>query len=42
MSKTIDLVGQKFGKLTVLERDFNYITKNNKPGKGVYWKCKCV
>ena len=41
MPKIIDLVGQRFGKLTVLERDFNYITKNNKPGRGVYWKCKC-
>lgn len=39
--KIIDLVGQRFEKLTVLERDFNYITKNNKPGRGVYWKCKC-
>lgn len=41
MPKIIDLVGQRFEKLTVLERDFNYITKNNKPGRGVYWKCKC-
>lgn len=29
-----DLRGRKFGKLTVLEREYN----NH---KGVYWKCKC-
>ena len=31
-----DLTGQKFGKLTVLERDFS---KNN--SGEAYWKCKC-
>lgn len=35
MAKLIDLTGQRFGKLLVLERDFNY------PKKGTYWKCKC-
>lgn len=32
--KLIDLTGQKFGKLYVIERDFS---KKN----GTYWKCKC-
>ena len=35
MSRLIDLTNQKFGKLTVLERD--YETKK----KGTYWKCQC-
>lgn len=34
MSKLIDLTGQKFGHLTVIERDFSS-TKNAK------WKCRC-
>lgn len=34
MGKLIDLTGQKFGYLTVLERDFS------KKGK-VYWLCQC-
>ena len=34
----IDLTGQKFNKLTVLERDWSYPTGT---GKGVYWKCLC-
>lgn len=34
MTKLIDLTGQRFGKLVVLERDFS---KTN----GTYWKCKC-
>ena len=33
MSNVIDLVGQKFGLLTVVERDFDR--------KGGYWLCKC-
>lgn len=33
MSNVIDLIGQKFGLLTVVERDFNR--------KGGYWLCKC-
>ena len=36
MSKLIDLTGQKFGRLTVLEKDNNRITKS-----GSYWLCKC-
>lgn len=33
MSNIIDLIGQKFGLLTVVERDFDR--------KGGYWLCKC-
>ena len=33
--KMIDLTGKRFGKLIVLERDYNY------PKKGTYWKCQC-
>lgn len=35
MPKIIDLTGQRFGKLTVLE----LVGKKN--GKGYYWKCQC-
>ena len=37
--KLIDLTGQTFGNLTVIERDWEYQKKNNyeKP----YWKCQC-
>ena len=37
--KLIDLTNKRFGKLLVLERDYNYQIKNNfnKP----YWKCQC-
>lgn len=34
MSKLIDLTGQKFGKLTVIERDKSFV-------KVVRWVCKC-
>jgi hypothetical protein len=34
----INLVGQKFGRLTVIERDNSYPSG---AGKSVYWKCKC-
>lgn len=33
--KIIDLTGQKFGKLTVIERDISKI------GNGAYWFCQC-
>lgn len=33
MGKAIDLTGQKFGRLTVIERDVSR--------KGTYWICKC-
>lgn len=36
MSKLIDLTGKKFGRLTVIEKDNNRITKS-----GSYWKCQC-
>lgn len=36
MSKLIDLTGQKFGKLTVLEKD-----NSRKTNSGSYWLCKC-
>ena len=36
MSKLIDLTGQKFGRLTVLSKDNNRITKG-----GSYWICQC-
>ena len=35
MSTIIDLTGQKFGKLTVLELDVN------NPKAGAYWICRC-
>lgn len=34
----INLIGQKFNRLTVLERDLSYPSG---AGKSVYWKCKC-
>lgn len=36
MSKLIDLTGQRFGRLVVLKKDNERITKN-----GSYWICKC-
>ena len=36
MSKLIDLTGQRFGRLTVLEKDTNRLTKS-----GSYWICQC-
>ena len=35
-SRIMDLTGQRFGRLTVIERDLD--TKNK---WGIYWKCKC-
>ena len=40
MSK-IDLTGQKFGLLTVLEKDLDYVKLHNIQGRRVYWKCQC-
>lgn len=40
MGKFIDLTGQKFGKLTVIERAENYIYPNGK-GIAVQWLCNC-
>lgn len=36
IDKAKDLTGQKFGRLTVIERDFGVTDK-----KGAYWKCRC-
>ena len=38
-NKFKDLTGQKFGKLTVLERAEDYITPQNE--REVQWRCKC-
>lgn len=35
MAKMIDITGQRFNRLLVLERDIE------DPRKGVYWKCQC-
>lgn len=32
----INLIGQKFGKLTVIERDYDHPNK-----KRIFWKCRC-
>ena len=39
MSKYIDLTGQKFGKLTVIERAEDYVSPKGK--HVVMWYCKC-
>ena len=36
MGKLIDLTGQTFGTLTVIERDYD-----NQKGGHAYWRCKC-
>lgn len=42
MGKLIDLTGQQFGELTVIERDFNYPLEHGLTLKaGAYWKCQC-
>lgn len=41
MSNAIDLTGKQFGKLTVLERDYNYVKEHNLKQNRPYWKCKC-
>lgn len=38
MPKAIDLTGQEFGYLTVLERDYDPPVKNP---QNAYWKCRC-
>ena len=37
MSKFIDLKGQQFGEITVLEKDIEL----SKEKKRIYWKCQC-
>ena len=39
-NKFKDLTGQKFGKLTVIERAEDYITPRNE--REVQWRCKCL
>lgn len=41
MGKLIDLTGQVFGELTVLERDYDYVKEHNIKQNRPYWKCKC-
>lgn len=42
MSELIDLTGQQFGSLLVIERDFSYnINKITNKQDTVYWKCLC-
>lgn len=41
MAKAIDLTGQKFGKLTVIERDYDYAKEHNLKQKIVHWRCQC-
>ena len=37
-----DITGQHFGRLTVIERDYNYPFEHNLARKtSAYWKCKC-
>lgn len=39
MSKSVDLVGKRFGRLVVLKRADDYFTKSGKKIK--YWECVC-
>lgn len=41
MAKAIDLTGQKFGKLTVIERDLEYNKKHSNKNGYAFWLCKC-
>lgn len=41
MPKLNDLTGQRFGRLTVIERAENYISKNGKSQQKTRWKCIC-
>lgn len=41
MGNLIDLTGQKFGRLTVLERDWEHQKKNNSHHRKTYWICRC-
>lgn len=36
-----DLTGQRFGKLLVIERDFEYNKIHQTKSKAPYWKCQC-
>lgn len=39
MWKYVDLIGKKFGRLTVIERAPNHIQQNGR--SVIMWKCKC-
>lgn len=41
MGKMIDLTNQRFGRLVVLERDFDYPQIHQLKNKNAYWKCQC-
>lgn len=45
MGKLIDLTGQRFGRLTVIERGEDYVTPYNYVTGDTYrevrWKCQC-
>lgn len=34
-------IGQKYGLLTILSKDYNYSKENNIKGKAAYFKCQC-
>ena len=41
MGKAQDLTGLKFGELTVLERNWDYVKEHNLKQNRPYWKCQC-
>lgn len=42
MPKAINLTGQRFGRLIVIERDYDYAKHNNiKNPQNAFWKCIC-
>ena len=41
MPKLIDLKGQRFGRLVVLERQGSYASKNDPYSQAPLWLCRC-
>lgn len=41
MGRLIDLTGQRFGRLVVIERDYDYPREHQLVNKKAYWKCQC-
>lgn len=41
MPKLIDLSGNTYGRLTVIEKDPDYQKRNGLSNKKTYWKCQC-
>lgn len=41
MAKAIDIIGQRFGVFTVIERDWEHKKKHNTDSARAYWKCRC-